>query len=160
MIKVELSLILSISILPLLFIEFSQTNTVLYFVNYRAPLVPVFTFGEINTYTTHKIIPRILPSRFHVPEFYFLNGRGFLQQRFGLLPRKHPLTTVGLWPQNLIIKQILHKRNQFWIYLQIWNFYCSWSANSSTKNWKSSQRIDWRVSWKIFQGSAWFIRDV
>lgn len=61
-------------------------------------LVPVFSFGETNTYRqptskSYLEIQQKIRSKFNVP-FVLLKGRGFFQDFFGLLPYRRPITTV------------------------------------------------------------------
>lgn len=68
----------------------------------RAPLVPVFSFGETDLYSQ---IERPEGSWFRncqdrlrkiigLAPIVFI-GRGFFQYNFGLIPRRLPVTTVG-----------------------------------------------------------------
>lgn len=65
------------------------------------PLVPVISFGESNLYDLIDYKPdswvRLIQDTikrytYVVPIHY--NGRGYLQYNFGLLPKRHPITTV------------------------------------------------------------------
>lgn len=66
-----------------------------------APLVPAISFGENNVYEqvqyppgsiVHKI--QKLFKRFTGLAPAHFNGRGCLQYNFGIIPRRHPITTV------------------------------------------------------------------
>lgn len=75
-------------------------RTVLLF--HRTPIVPVFTFGETDLYDQvpnppgswllwlQERIRRVIGVAPCIPI-----GRGFFQYSFGLIPRRHVLTTVG-----------------------------------------------------------------
>lgn len=66
-----------------------------------ASLVPVISYGENNMYEIIDYKPgswvRIFQDTFkrytNVTPIHY-NGRGYLQYTFGLLPRRHPITTV------------------------------------------------------------------
>lgn len=73
-----------------------------------ASLVPAISFGENNVYDMIDIRPgfwrRCIENacmRYanRVPAFY--NGRGIFQSKFGLLPKRHPITTVVGAPIHL-----------------------------------------------------------
>lgn len=66
-----------------------------------APLVPAISFGENNLFEQIEYAPgsfvRKMQDAFKrmtklAP--VHVNGRGFLQYNFGLIPRRHPITTV------------------------------------------------------------------
>lgn len=63
-----------------------------------ASLVPAISFGENNLYGVKRVKlgfwGKFLENKLGqtVPPLYF--GRGFFQYSFGLLPRRHPITTV------------------------------------------------------------------
>lgn len=66
-----------------------------------APIVPVISFGEVNIYDTtqneHESILRKmqeLVKKYTTIAPVFFNGRGFLQESFGLIPRREPITMV------------------------------------------------------------------
>lgn len=70
------------------------------FNKHRASLVPVFSFGETNVYGLGEAEPnsfweKVLKlikwkSGNKIPV-----GRGFFQYSFGIVPRRHPIVTVG-----------------------------------------------------------------
>lgn len=74
---------------------------------YRTPLVPVFSFGETYPYDkihfckspriVDKIPVRVVRSVFS-DTLFFWNGRGIFQTNFGLMPRRHPINTIGKSP--------------------------------------------------------------
>ena len=55
-----------------------------------APLVPAISFGENNYFTIFKL--RSTEKTYKFPPAFC--GRGFFQYNFGLLPKRHPITTV------------------------------------------------------------------
>lgn len=60
-----------------------------------AALVPAISFGENDYYDVvkkPKWIKRIFPNADNSPQIPY--GRGYLQYNFGLLPRRHKITTV------------------------------------------------------------------
>lgn len=87
-----------------------------YYHYFSAPLVPVFTFGEQNTQEVIEINNRIMHyfntifHKFTRIRICLINGRGILQNKFGLLPRRCRLTTVGKRKIIIsIINESLHK---------------------------------------------------
>lgn len=78
-----------------------------------ASLVPVISFGETNLYelidykpgTWIRCIQDIFKRYTYIVPIHF-NGRGYLQYNFGLLPKRHPITTVVGAPIH--IKKINH----------------------------------------------------
>lgn len=72
------------------------------------PLVPVISFGESNLYDLIDYKPGSLVRLIQdtIQQFTYLvpvhfNGRGYLQNSFGLLPKRHPITTVIGAPINV-----------------------------------------------------------
>lgn len=66
-----------------------------------APLVPAISFGENNVfeqieYSPGSYVRKIQDAFKRVTKLapVHVNGRGFLQYNFGLIPRRHPITTV------------------------------------------------------------------
>lgn len=65
------------------------------------PIVPVISFGETNTYdTTQNADKSVLRKMQELVKKYttiapvLFNGRGFLQEKIGLIPKRHPITLV------------------------------------------------------------------
>lgn len=91
---------------------FSAPNTYKIFLNSRkgfirialkngAGLVPAISFGDTNIYdTTQNENGSYMRKAQEIIKKYttfapvFFNGRGFLQQRFGLVPKRYPITLV------------------------------------------------------------------
>lgn len=66
-----------------------------------AGLVPAIAFGETNVYDTtqnenESVVRKVqeLIKKYTTLAPVLFNGRGFFQQSFGLLPRRHPITLV------------------------------------------------------------------
>lgn len=69
---------------------------------FRSPLVPVFSFGENDYYDQlhfpeGSVLQEIQKSFKNVMGFAptLINGRGFFQYSFGILPRRNPINIVG-----------------------------------------------------------------
>lgn len=69
-------------------------------IQHGAGLVPAIAFGETNVYDTQcengsvvQKIQQIIKKYTTIAPVLF-NGRGFFQQSFGLIPRRHPITLV------------------------------------------------------------------
>lgn len=82
-----------------------------------ASLVPAISFGENETYEIIDYQPdswiRAIQStveRFTKQPMTHYNGRGYLQYNFGMIPKRHPITTVIGAPIHL--KTILSPSNQ------------------------------------------------
>lgn len=66
-----------------------------------AALVPAIAFGETNVYDTtqnenESVVRKIqeIIKKYTTLAPVLFNGRGFFQQSFGLIPRRHPITLV------------------------------------------------------------------
>lgn len=74
-----------------------------YVVFFRAPLVPVISFGETDLFNQVenpegsflRKLQEFLRKVTGIAPIMFI-GRGFFQYNFGLVPRRSPVTTVGM----------------------------------------------------------------
>ena len=86
-------------------------------------LVPTFSFGEAFIYNAMWPNPRgswtrsiqefiVTKTRWPIP---FFNGRGIFQYTFGYLPKRHPISVVGMLKSEIIFEIVLeywdHKFN-------------------------------------------------
>lgn len=69
--------------------------------SFRTPLVPVISFGETDLYDQIEnswilqLQQKIRKVTGIAPVIFF--GRGLFQYSFGIVPRRHPVTTVGMY---------------------------------------------------------------
>lgn len=83
-------------------IKFLTLNSISFFVFIicSASLVPVYSFGETDTYyqpsnEVYQTIQAKIQAVTKAPVIAFFKGRGFFQSYFGILPYRTPITTVS-----------------------------------------------------------------
>lgn len=90
---------------------------------YRAPLVPVISFGETDLYSQvehpegsfMRSVQEFLRKATGIAPIMFV-GRGFFQYNFGLAPRRSPVTTVSKY---LLLTEINTFQNYGFIFFQL-----------------------------------------